>query len=79
MNFPLIITSVDKIIFKGEVESANCPGSQGELTILAGHNPLVTALKEGEIVVKTQDSKEEKFKVQKGMLEVGVDEVTILV
>jgi len=74
----LTIAKIDEVIFQGEVKSVNCPGSEGEMVILPHHIPLITPLKEGEVRVKIDEEKEEKFNVQKGILEVSRDEVVIL-
>lgn len=75
--FPLTITTVDKILFQGLVRSVNCPGSEGELTVLAHHTALVTTLKEGEIRVKG-DHEVRTFPITRGILEVSQNEATIL-
>lgn len=82
--FPLTITAVDNVLFSGDVDSVTCPGTLGELTILAKHSALITTLKEGKIIVrqgrKENNGFEEKvFDVKRGLLEVGNNKATILV
>jgi len=78
--FQLIISSVSKKIYEGEVESATCPGSDGELTILSQHSSLITTLKEGKITVRENKDKEaQTFEVRRGLLEVGHNRATILI
>lgn len=60
------------------VRSVNCPGIEGEMTILPNHIPLITILKPGEIRIKFDEEKEEKFEIKKGMLEISKKEVIIL-
>ena len=74
----LTIAKIDEIIFQGMVRSVNCPGSEGEMVILPHHIPLITPLKEGEIRVRVDDENEEKFSIEKGILEVSRDEVVVL-
>jgi F-type H+-transporting ATPase subunit epsilon len=75
----LTISKIDKILFSGEADSVTVPGSDGEMTILAHHMPLITTLGPGTVTVKTKDAKPELFPVASGFLEVGKEEVVILV
>ncbi len=76
-TFPLTITSLDRARYSGEAESVTCPAVEGEVTILKGHIPLITNLKKGEIIVKTEKDSL-TFQVEKGILEVSKNRVTIL-
>jgi len=74
----LTIAQIDKILFQGTVFSVNCPGREGEMTILPNHIPLVSPLRGGQIRVRVNEDKEESFDIEKGILEVSKTEVTIL-
>ncbi|OHA80899.1 MAG: hypothetical protein A2675_02305 [Candidatus Yonathbacteria bacterium RIFCSPHIGHO2_01_FULL_51_10] len=76
-TFPLTIATVDKTLFHGHVVSVNCPGSEGELTVLAHHAPLITRLKGGEIRIKTEHDIT-TFSLDHGLLEVSRNEAVIL-
>ncbi len=75
----LTISKIDKILFSGEADSVTVPGSDGEMTILAHHMPIITTLKAGTITVKVKDMKPESYVVTSGFLEVGKSETVILV
>ncbi|HEY4517804.1 MAG TPA: hypothetical protein VJI74_02850 [Candidatus Paceibacterota bacterium] len=77
MTFPLTITTLSDVLFHGDAKSVTLPGVAGELTVLAKHVPLVTPLRQGTIVVRTE-SGEENFPVEKGILEVSREKVTVL-
>ncbi len=77
-TFKLTIALVNELLFSGEVHSVTVPGSEGELTILAKHQPLITILKKGTIVVRTAEETKE-FVITKGLLETSNGQVTILV
>jgi F-type H+-transporting ATPase subunit epsilon len=77
-TFKLTVSKVDKLLFKGEATSVTLPGERGELTILAHHEPLITLLKKGIIIVREQEGIQE-FPVEKGMCETSNGQVTILV
>jgi len=74
----LTIARVDAPVFSGPVTSVTVPGSEGEMTILADHTPLMTALKTGTITIKKVDGEAETFPVTSGTLEVSQNQVTIL-
>jgi F-type H+-transporting ATPase subunit epsilon len=74
----LNIARVDGSLFTGEVVSVTVPGSEGEMTLLPGHTPLVSALRAGTIAVRKVDGETEEFSVTSGTLEVSKNSVTIL-
>ncbi len=74
----LTISKIDKILFAGDAESVTVPGSDGEMTILAHHMPLITTLRAGTVTVKIKDAKSETFPVISGFLEVGKEGTVIL-
>ena len=80
MALHVTITTVDTQLYNGEVYSAMCPGSGGELTILAHHMPFITTLAKGVISVKKhKDSEVEIFPVDRGLLEVSNNQAVILI
>ena len=48
------VVAKDKVLYSGELYSIMVPGTEGELGIMANHEPFVTALTDGEIWVRTQ-------------------------
>jgi F-type H+-transporting ATPase subunit epsilon len=77
MTFRLTIAAIDDIRFYGEAQSVTVPGREGEMTILASHEPLLTTLRKGTITVKGVAGTEQ-FEVTSGTLEVTKDEVYVL-
>jgi F-type H+-transporting ATPase subunit epsilon len=73
----VVIAKVDEIYFDGEAVSMTVPGAAGEMTILGEHEPLVSTLKSGTIIVRTGEQNKE-FKVEGGVLEVRRDGATII-
>jgi len=74
----LTIARVDAPVFSGAVVSVTVPGSEGEMTLLADHAPLMSALKAGTITVRKTVGEQETFAVESGTLEVSQNQVTIL-
>ncbi len=75
--FQVEIASAEEEIFSGLAQKLFVTGSEGELEILHGHAPLLTALAPGPVWVVKEDNKEEAFVILGGMLEVQ-PEVTII-
>jgi len=76
--FPLTITKVNEVLFRGEALSLTVPGSEGEMTILKSHTSLLSSLKEGLITVRGE-GEPLHFKIEKGTIEVSKKEVIILI
>lgn len=74
----IVLAKVDEVYFDGEAHSLTVPGSEGEMTILGEHMPLVTTLKAGEIIVRMESGEEKKFPVDGGVLEVRHDGATVI-
>lgn len=78
MTIHLDVVSAEKNIFSGLVESMQVTGSEGELGILPGHAPLLTALKPGMVRLVKQHGHEEVFYLSGGFLEVQPRAVIVL-
>ena len=74
----LDVVSAEKRIFSGLVETIQVTGSEGELGILSGHTPLLTAIKPGMVRIVKQHGKEEVIYLSGGILEVQPTSVTVL-
>ena len=77
-TFNLTIVSAERKIFEGEVKQIQATGVEGELGILPGHTPLLTAIKPGIVKFTLKDGKEEVIYVSGGFLEVQPNIVTVL-
>lgn len=75
----LTIAKIDKILWSGEAESVSVPGTEGVMTILSHHMPLITTLEKGQLRIKTKEGGMESITIEKGMLEVNKEETVILV
>jgi F-type H+-transporting ATPase subunit epsilon len=74
----LTIARVDAPVFSGPAVSVTVPGSEGEMTLLADHTPLMSALRAGTITVRKSDGENETFELTSGTMEVSNNQVTIL-
>jgi F-type H+-transporting ATPase subunit epsilon len=76
-TFHLDLVSPEKLLFAGEVDQVDLPGSEGDLGVLAGHAPLVTALRPG-IIVMFREGGELRVVVNGGFAEIGPAGLTVL-
>ena len=77
-TFKFELVSPERILFSGEVVSVIVPSAEGEMTVLAGHAPLVAMLKTGIVFVQTSESSGKEFFVNGGLVEVNQATTTIL-
>lgn len=75
----LSIVSPEKSIFDGEVRMVTLPGTIGSFSVLPGHAPIVSSLKEGTISYATTDGEVRTLDIQGGFMEMsdGVASVCI--
>lgn len=71
------IITPDEKLFSGESTYVEVPGSDGKLGILNNHAPLISALKAGDLILRTSEG-EKTFSVSSGVVEVLNNQVTIL-
>jgi F-type H+-transporting ATPase subunit epsilon len=69
--------SPESVLFSGDVDQVDLPGSEGDLGILPGHAPLVTTLRPG-IVTIIREGAREPVVVIGGFAEVGPGGLTVL-
>jgi F-type H+-transporting ATPase subunit epsilon len=72
------IASTESRIFSGRVESLVCTGTLGDMGILPGHAPLLSALIPGPVRLVTHEGQELLFYVSGGYVEVQPGIVNIL-
>lgn len=77
-TFKLTVVSAEQSIFDGDVKSIQATGIEGELGILPGHTPLLTAIKPGIVKLTLENGQEEVIYVSGGFLEVQPTVVTVL-
>lgn len=77
-TFKFELVSPERILFSGDAVSVIVPSIEGEMTVLAGHAPLVAVLKAGIVMVQTDASNGKEFFVKGGIAEVNATGLTIL-
>jgi len=75
-KFHLEIVSPEGVIFQDQVQEAVIPAYDGEITVLPNHTPLLSRLKEGEIIIK-YEKEELLIAITGGFLEINNNNVYI--
>ncbi len=73
------VLTPEKTLYEGEATVVSVPGSEGNFAILDHHAPLVSALGEGQVRIKTPDGNAVTYAVERGFVEVLHNEVALLV
>ena len=76
LHFELV--SPARLLFSGDVASVQIPGSEGEMTILPLHAPVLSTLKPGVVTVTKDGGTTEKIFVRGGFAEVNASGLTVL-
>lgn len=73
----LTITTPLRTVYENEVESLTTTTSEGEMTILPGHIPLVVPLKIGHVMVRNE-GRQVHYAIDGGILEVRHDNKVVI-
>ena len=76
--FHFELVSPEQILFSGDVESVVVPGSEGQMTILKDHAPVMTMLQPGVVEVEESAAKRQRLFVRGGFADVAPTGLTIL-
>ena len=69
--------SPERVLFSGDVDQVDLPGAEGDIGILAGHAPVVTALRPGILTIFRGGARE-PIVISGGFAEVGPGGLTVL-
>jgi F-type H+-transporting ATPase subunit epsilon len=76
-TFHFDLVSPEKLAFSGEVDQVDVPGAEGDFGVLAGHAPVVAAIRPGILTITAGGSKQ-KIIVLGGLAEVSEKGLTVL-
>lgn len=76
-TFHFDLVSPEKLAFSGEVDQVDIPGVEGDFGVLAGHAPVVAAIRPGILTVTTGGA-HQKIIVLGGLAEVSEKGLTVL-
>jgi F-type H+-transporting ATPase subunit epsilon len=75
-NFELV--SPERVLFSGEVDAVVLPATEGDMTVLAGHSPVMTTLKTGFLVITSTPGNGRRVLVRGGFADVNQNGLTVL-
>ena len=76
-TFHFDLVSPEKLTFSGEVDQVDIPGTEGDFGVLAGHAPVVAAVRPGILTI-IADGKKQKVIVLGGLAEMSESGLTVL-
>jgi len=76
-NFHFDLVSPERLVFAGEVEQVDVPGSEGDFGVLASHARLVAMLRPGILSI-LGGGQQKRIVVGGGFAEVGPEGLTVL-
>ena len=76
--FQFELVSPERLLLSTQVTEVVIPGSEGYLTALAGHSPLMTTIMPGVVTVKLADGKSDSYVVFGGFADITPEGCTVL-
>ena len=76
LQFELV--SPERVLFSGGVDAVVLPATEGDMTVLPGHAPVMTALKTGFLVITDRPGGGRRVLVRGGFADVGPRGLTVL-
>jgi F-type H+-transporting ATPase subunit epsilon len=76
--FKFELVSPERLLVSEMVEAVIIPATEGEMTVMANHAPVMTTIKPGVVVVKTAGGAEQKFVVFGGFADILPSGCTLL-
>ena len=71
------LVSPEKLLLSQAVDMVTVPGTEGYMGVMAGHMPLVSALRAGMIDMKN-DGVDTRYFIRGGFAEIGPTKITVL-
>jgi len=76
-KFRFSLVAPERELYAGEVDQVDAPGAEGDFGVLAGHQPFMTTLRSGAVVVKDGGSTR-VFTIEGGFADVTPESFTLL-
>ncbi|HEY8564529.1 MAG TPA: F0F1 ATP synthase subunit epsilon [Beijerinckiaceae bacterium] len=77
-TFTFELVAPERVIHSGEVEAVVLPATEGDMTVLPGHAPMMTALKTGFLIVTDHKGHGQRMLVRGGFADVNPRGLTVL-
>ncbi len=76
LQFDLV--SPERLLMSQSVQQVVVPGSEGDMTILTDHSPVMTTLRPGVLQITTEDGQAQEIFVRGGFADIGPAGLTVL-
>jgi F-type H+-transporting ATPase subunit epsilon len=76
-TFHFNLVSPEKLVFSGEVDQVDIPGTEGDFGVLAGHAPIIAGIRPGILTIITGSARE-KIIIHGGIAEFSEKGLTVL-
>ncbi|HMO29059.1 ATP synthase F1 subunit epsilon [Enterovirga sp.] len=76
LHFELV--APERILFSGDVEAVMLPGTEGDMTVLPGHAPVMAMLKTGFVQITDHKDEGHRVLIRGGFAEINQEAVTVL-
>jgi F-type H+-transporting ATPase subunit epsilon len=77
-SFKFELVSPERLLISEEVEQVIIPGTEGEMTVMANHAPVMTTVKPGVVTVKPASGGEQRYAVFGGFADILPEGCTLL-
>lgn len=72
------IIKPDAIVFEGDVNLVQLPGTDGKFEILNNHTPIIASLNNGSIRIVKTNNEEETFPILAGVVRCKNNEILVI-
>jgi F-type H+-transporting ATPase subunit epsilon len=77
LHFELV--TPERLVLSEDVHMVVVPGSEGDFGVMAGHAPVMSTIRDGELAVyRTAGAEPERIAIEGGFAEVGENGLTVL-
>jgi F-type H+-transporting ATPase subunit epsilon len=77
-TFSFELVAPERVIFSGDVDAVVLPATEGDMTVLPGHAPMMTALKTGFLIITDRPGSGRRVLVRGGFADVSQTGLTVL-
>lgn len=77
-SFRFELVSPERLLVSEDVHSVVVPGSEGEMTVLALHAPIMTTMRPGIVVVEAVSGEKNRYVVYGGFADITAESCTLL-
>jgi F-type H+-transporting ATPase subunit epsilon len=72
------LVSPERLLVSEQVEWVIIPGTEGEMTVMANHAPVMTTIKPGVVTVRAVSGKEDRYAIFGGFADILPEACTLL-